>query len=361
MSDMARSPAAMTRRCLLAGSAALGGVGLAPTLPRGAQAQDKLQALYEAAKNEKPMTWYVSFYGDDIAQVTAKAFAKKYPGLHVVAIRQTTGSIFQRVNQDLRFNSAVSSVLTMSGIGDYYSDLKRHAQLMQYVPANAATLSGQFKTGIDAGYVYPVGGGLMAIAYNSKNVTDANAPTSWDDLADPKWKNKLALSHPAFSGFDAALDVALTQEKGWDYFKKIARNNPLIQRSTFDTITAINSGERDVASMPDEVAIESAQKGNPLKVVYPSDGSILILGLTAILNNAPSPNTAKLFTEFLLGTEHARILAAAHYAPARPEVSMTLANGKTLNAIKLIPVVPSPQFGKELRTVIEDWRDLFGG
>ncbi|MGH7043088.1 MAG: ABC transporter substrate-binding protein, partial [Acetobacteraceae bacterium] len=256
--------------------------------------------------------------------------------------------------------SHVASVLTMSGIGDYYGQLKREGHLAEYTPEAAAKLSPKVASTIDPGYVYPVGGGLMAIAYNSKIVAPADVPRSWDDLTNPKWKGKLALSHPAFSGFDAALDVWLMRTKGWSFFQALAKNNPLIQRSTFETITALNSGESSVGTMPDEVAIESARKGNPVRVVYPTDGSVLILGFTAILKDAPQPNTARLFTEFLLGTEHAKIMAANHYVPVRPEVSMTLQGSRDLNTIAMVPLRPSEQFAKDLATLIERWRDLFG-
>ncbi len=306
------------------------------------------------------MVWYVSFYGESIAKATTEAFKKKYPGLQVSPVRRTTGSTFQRINQDLQANNNVAGVLSMSGIADYYDQLKARGALAQYTPVNAAKLDKSVRNVIDPGYVYPMGGGLMAIAYNSAKLTKAEAPrtgTTWPNL---KWKGKLALSSPAFSGFDAALDVVLMQKKGWGYFEKLEKNKPLIQRSTFDTITALSSGERLVSTMPDGVAIEAIAKGNSLALVYPTDGSILIPGLTSIMKGAQQPNTAKLFTEFLLGIEHAKICAEASYVPVRPEVVMKLPTGQTISEIPITAVQPSAEFGKDLAVVIQKWRDLFG-
>ncbi len=330
--------------------------------PRAALAQDDaaLRALYEAAKKEGEMVWYISLYGDTIAKRTTEAFVKKYPGLTVSPVRRTTGSTFQRLQQDLQTNTAVAGVVSMSAIADYYEQLKARGALLQYTPAGASRLDKSMQGLVDPGYVYPMGAGLMAIAYNSAKVTKADAPKSWLDLADPKWKGKLALSSPAFSGFDAALDVMLMRKLGWGYFEKLEKNSPLIQRSTFDTITAISSGERLVATMPDGVAIEAIKKGNSLALVYPTDGSILIAGLTAIMKNTQQPNTAKLFTEFLLGPEHAQICAESHYVPVLPNVPMTLPTGQKLSDIPIIAVQPSAEFAKDLTTVIQKWRDLFG-
>ena len=349
-----------------AGSAARGAAALAfaavlttVAFAQATQAAD-LKAIEEAAKTEGEMTWYISLYGQTVADKVVAAFEKKYPGLKVVAVRRSTGSTFQRLNQDLQAKVPLASVVTMSGIADYYSQLKDKGDLAEYTPENGSKLSKTVQGIIDPGYVYPMGGGLMALAYNSSKVSAADAPKNWTDIVKPEWKGKLALGHPGFSGFDAALDVMLMRTFGWEFFEKIEKNDPLIQRTTFDTITALASGERLVAPMADGVAIESINRGNPLKIVYPEDGTIFIPGLTAILKNAPQPNTAKLFTEFLLGPEQAQILVDNGYDSVRPEVETRLTDGRKLSDIKLIPVQPSAAFGKDLVKLIGQWRDLFG-
>lgn len=326
-----------------------------------AAAQEDMAAIEKAARQEGPMTWYVSFYGQDLADVTAAAFAKKYPGLTVKAVRATTGGIFQRVNQDLRANNTIASVLSMSGIGDHYGLLMKDKHLARWAPPSAAKTIAAAKGAVVDGYVYPFAGGFMAMAYNSKLVSAADAPKSWSDLADPKWKGKLAVGHPGFSGFDAALVAWLSQDKGWDYFKALRANDPLVQRSTFDSITSLNSGERLVAPMPDGVAAPNIDKGNPIAVVYPTDGSLFIMGFTAIMAKAPHPNTAKLFTEFLLGEEHADILIKNNYDSVRGGIERTLVGGKKIGEIKVVPLLPSAEYADQLKKSTDQWRDLFGG
>lgn len=325
------------------------------------RAQEDLAAIEKAARQEGPMTWYVSFYGADTADLTTTAFAKKYPGLTVKAVRATTGGIFQRVNQDLRASNAVASVISMSGIGDHHGQLMRDKHLASYKPASASAIIPAFKGGVVEGFIYPMGGGLMALAYNNKLISPADAPKAWSDLADPKWKGKLAVGHPGFSGFDAALVAWLSKDKGWDYFKALKANGPLVQRSTFDSITSLSSGERLVAPMPDGVAAPVIDKGNPITVVYPTDGSLLIMGLTSILKNAPQPNMAKLFTEFLLGPEHAELLVKNNYDPVRGGAARTLVGGRKLEDIKIVPVVPSLEYADQLKQSTDQWREIFGG
>lgn len=345
--------------CALASASALSGVALSLWLATTVHAAD-LKAIEEAARKEGPMTWYISLYSQGVAEKAAAAFARKYPGLKVIPIRATTGGSWQRLSQDLKSNVSTASVFSTTGLGGHYQILHRDGHLAQYVPENAAKLSPSVKPAIVPGYVYPMGAGLLALAYNSDKVKAAEAPKAWTDLTDPKWKGRLALGHPAFSGFDAAWSVVMMKRIGWSYYQAIAKNNPLVQRSTFDTLTALSSGERVVATLPDAFAIEAAEKGNPVTVVYPSDGSVMILGYTAILKNAPQPNTARLFTEFLLGVEHAQVVVDARYVSVRPEVITKLQGGKRLDEITLAPVIPAEDTEKELPGIIERWRDLFG-
>ena len=335
-------------------------VALVVALLHSTAALADLKALEAAARKEGPMTWYISFYGQEPADKVAAAFAKAYPGLTIIPIRTTTGAAFQRLTLDFKNNVAVASVASLSGVGGYYDVLMRDGRLDNYVPETADKLSPAMKPAIVPGILYPIGAGLMAIAYNTAKIKPEDAPKTWKDLADPKWRGQLALSHPAFSGFDAAWVTVMAKQSGWPYFENLAKNKPLVQRSTFDALTALNSGERLVATMPDGMAMDSIAKGNPLGIVYPADGSVLILGFTAILKNAPQPNMARLFTEFLLGLEHAKIVAAARYHSARPEVVTETPGGKVLKDIALAPMVSSADAEKQLPKLIENWRDTFG-
>lgn len=338
---------------------ALSGMALALLHTTAAHAAD-LKAIEEAAQKEGPMTWYISLYSQDVAEKAATAFAQKYPGLKIIPVRSTTGGSFQRLMQDLKSNVAVASVFSTTGLGGQYQILQRDGHLAEYVPENAARLSPTVTSAIVPGYVYPMGAGLQAMAYNSAKVKADDAPKSWMGLTDPRWKKRLALGHPAFSGFDAAWCVAMMKKVGWQYYEALAKNDPLVQRSTFDTLTALSSGERLVAPLPDAFAAIAAAKGNPVAIVYPTDGSVMILGYTAILKKAPQPNMARLFTEFLLGIEHAKVVADAAYVSVRPEVVTTLAGGKRVDEIALMPITPADETEKELPGIIERWRNLFG-
>ena len=122
--------------------------------------------------------------------------------------------------------------------------------------------------------------------------------------------------------------VTLKKLYGWDFFEKLAKNNPQVGRSINDTVTMLNAGERIVAgSGPVGTAMESAGKGNPLAMIYPPDGSVLIIAPSGIMKGVKHPNAAKLFMEYLLSVEASQIWVTHFNESMRPEV-------KSLNGAK---------------------------
>jgi iron(III) transport system substrate-binding protein len=80
---------------------------------------------------------------------------------------------------------------------------------------------------------------------------------------------------------------------------------------------------------------------------------------TAVLANAPHPNAARLFVEFLLDVEHARIAVRDRWEPLRPEVEPA-PGAVPFNTLRLI--VPTVEDNvKGVPEVVERWRDTFGG
>src|SRR3546814_14056910 len=90
---------------------------------------------------------------------------------------------------------------------------------------------------------------------------------------------------------------------GWEYFEKLEKNEPQIGRSIVDTVTMLNAGERKVSASSANSTRPSIARGNPLAIVYPTDGALLMEDPSGIMANTKNPNAAKLFMEFLLSVE----------------------------------------------------------
>jgi iron(III) transport system substrate-binding protein len=146
---------------------------------------------------------------------------------------------------------------------------------------------------------------------------------------------------------------------GWKFFEDLAKNNPQIGRSINDTVTMLNAGERVIAGTgPFGTAAESAQKGNPLGLIYPTDGCVLILAPSGIMKGAQHPNAARLFMEYLMSVEASKIWVDHFGEPIRPEVSPStgVKAAKDLKTIR--PSVE--EIFKGIPEAIKQWRDTFG-
>lgn len=352
-----------SRRGLLRGSAALAAIGMTgATSSLHAQGARQMSArekeLYEAAKKEGELTWYTAHSDDVTAQALGRQFEALYPGIKAQVVRTTAQVAFQRVSQEVRAGAMQVDVLSSTDMG-HYIYLKEKSLLEKYVPENASKVLDVYKNFDPDGFSHVTSAGMIGMSFNTSKLKEADAPTNWTDLTDPKWKDKIALGHPGFSGYVGTWTVSLRKLYGWSFFEKLAKNNPQVGRSINDTVTMLNSGERIVAgTAPNGPTAQSAEKGNPLKMIFPTDGTVLIIAPSAIMKGVKHPNAAKLFMEYLLTEEASRIWVAHFNESMRPEVTAP-AGVKSAKDVKTIrPTLD--EITKDIPEVIKQWRNTFG-
>jgi iron(III) transport system substrate-binding protein len=302
-------------------------VGSAPAL-----AQD---ARVEAAKKEGKVVWYTSL-ALPTAEKIGKLFEAAYPGIKVEVQRTGSQRILQRVMQEQQANLKLVDVIHTSDAGHFVL-LKEKKLLMKYTPAGVDAFPAGFKD--KDGYYFTLRATVNVIAYNTKLVSAAEAPKTWKDLLDPKWKGKLVTAHPGYSGVISTHVLALVHLYGWDYFKQLAQNKLMLVQSAVDPAGVVASGERAVAvDGGDYYYYQMKKKGNPIEVVYPKEGVPLVASPTAIASFAPHPNAAKLFTDFTFTRELQQVMADSEgLYTGHPEVKYPTDKPK-LSDLKLLNV-----------------------
>jgi len=268
-----------------------------------ARAQDP---RLEAARKEGKVVWYTSLALTSSEKV-AKLFETAYPGVKVEVHRTGSQRILQRMMQELQANIKNVDVVHTSDAGHYVL-LKEKQLLMRYTPAGVDRFAPGFKD--KDGFHYGLRATVNVIAYNTQKVSAAEAPRTWKDLLDPKWRGKLVTAHPGYSGVIATHVLALVHLHGWDYFKALAQNKPMLVQSAVDPSGVVASGERPVAvDGGDYTFYQVKKKGNPVEIVYPKEGVPLVVSPSAITSFAPHPNAAKLFTDFIFSKDVQQVLA----------------------------------------------------
>ena len=321
-----------------------------------APARADLTALEAAATKEGQVTWYTSHYPTEVTEQIGRAFTAKHPGVKANVIRVTSQVAYQRLTQDLAKNVAQCDVFSSADIGHYVT-LGKQGRFARYEPENEKQLSPAYQNFDTARTYYPTSLNLVFLTWNTRKVKPAQAPQRWTDLLDPRWKGQVSLGHPGFSGAVGTWTVAMTKLYGWDFFEKLENNRPLVGRSINDTLTMLNAGERSVAHSTG-AAVDSAARGNPIGYAYAADGTVAVLNASAILANAPHPNAARLFLEFLLGKEHAEISMVYGREAIRPDVSPAPGVKRT-SELTVISQTPE-ELAEKIPPAIEKWRDIFG-
>ena len=341
----------ITRRHVVAGLTALGaGVGQRPVHADTA-------ALLEAARREGTLTWYIAQVDAEQAEALGRMFTRQYPGISVAVIRTTGQIAYQRLLLDLKNSAPQCDVFSTTDIS-HMPALKARNALAHYTPDNAAGLLPAFRRLSDDGWYYVNSATNHFLIYNTDKVRAEDAPRSWPDLLDPRWKRQIALPHPAFSGCGGVWALGLRKVYGWAYFEKLAKNEPRIGRSFGDPVTLLAAGECRVAPGPANASYPAVEKGNPIGIIYPSDGSSVCAAPSAVPAAAPHPNAARLFMDWLLSETTSQLALDRGSEPLRAGLAVTPGR-KTVEQLPVIELSVE-EIRKGIPEVIEAWRDTFG-
>jgi iron(III) transport system substrate-binding protein len=341
---------------------ALAGLGLvAPGLLRAqtpAEMSRHERTLYEVARSRnEQVTWYVAHYNSETAEALGRAFDETYPGVQVRVVRTTAQVAYQRLTQDMRARVQNCDVFSSTDVG-HYVRLKADERLEKYMPERASEILESLR-GIDPDNFYHTTSiGTVLINYNTEKVKPEERPEKWTDLLDPRWQNRVTVGHPGFSGYVGTWVVLMRKLYGWDYFRRLERNKPQIGRSINDTVTMLNSGERWVGAGPGATTLRSASRGNPLGVIYPEDGTLLMISPSAIMKGTRNPNAARLFMEFLMGKRASEVQVQNFSEIVRGDVPL-FPGARNLAEVKLIRPT-TEEIERGIPEVKELWRETFG-
>ena len=265
-------------------------------------AQETTPAMIAAAEKEGKVVWYTSV-DVKVAETIAKAFRAEYPKIQIEVERSGSERVFQRINQE--YQSDIKNVdVVNSSDASHFLFWKQQKWLAPHTPPDVQRFAAQYKD--PEGYYAVWRATLSVMAYNTNLVPAKEAPTGYLDLLDPKWKGKLVKAHPSYSGTSLTGTYALTKALGWDYLEKLSKQGVQQLQSTTAPPKSIASGERAVMVDGNEynMFIEIDAK-SPVEIIYAKEGTPFVTSPTAIFADAPHPNAARVFQNFLYTAEDA--------------------------------------------------------
>ncbi|TMH48778.1 MAG: extracellular solute-binding protein, partial [Betaproteobacteria bacterium] len=220
----------------------------------------------DAAGGEREVVWYTAMNTPDAAPLR-KRFREKYPDLNLTILRQPGEKIRTRILTEMRAGKFLWDVVSFNHL-----DMDALAQ----EGLLAAYASPETRSGFPGGAVDPEGRWAAiyvrqyVIGYNTGSVPRREAPRSWEDLLQPRWKEKFAMDESDVEWYAAMLDY-LGREKGSAFMRSLARQNPQFRRGHSLLAKLLIAGEFPLALVHAAEMDEARRAGAPVDWVKTLD------------------------------------------------------------------------------------------
>lgn len=328
----------------------------AATLPEVVSQVEKMNRaerealLIKGAKEEKELMFYATTPVTQVA-VLRKHFNARYPFVELKHYYSPRQGILNKTVSEYRGNANITDVI-MTDVSYGTVLLKEGVSAPYSTPDAARYVRGSFDPKGQWFTMYML---TTALVFNRNLVKPSDAPKTYQDLLDPKWKGKMMFD-PEAAFIMAAMEQTWGKEKARDYLSKLARQDLIFRRGTTLTSQLIAAGEQPIAiAINAETTADMRDKGAPLGFSVLPPRIIKPNGFF-VAKKAPHPHAALLFTDWALSEEGQKVLA------------VELGKGV---AMKGIPskykefqgdpdYVVGPEFGNQLKQHMTEFQRLFG-
>jgi iron(III) transport system substrate-binding protein len=305
-----------TLAALLAAASASAAPASDIALYKGADREARILA---GAKREGRVAFYSGMIENQALRPIADAFKKKYPFMAVDYWRGDSRALVQKALTERRAGRVSGDILESTGGAEA---LIRAGATQPFYSASSA--------GFPKNYVDPNGMWVASrldyfgVAYNTRQVSAADVPKTYEDLLNPKWKGAIAWRADSEVGADlfiAGVMRDMGKAKGEAYLKRLSGQNIVnYAGSARALVDRVGEGEYKIAlEIYAHHPLISKAKGAALETQM-LDPVPSALSTVQLASEAPHPNAAILFIDFLLSKEGQEVLRAAQYLSPNPQV-----------------------------------------
>lgn len=281
---------------------------------------DRQRLLEEGAQAEGALVIYSGMIVNQLLRPLTEAFEKEYPFIKVRYWRGDSNQVIVKVYAEMQANALEADLVEGSGMSGTIGGSK--IVLPFYSPALAALPKEDIAadgTWVATRFRY------IGLGYNTNFIAKADAPKSYDDLLDARWKGKMAWH--VGSDASGALVTITTLLATWGepktdaYLAALAKQDiaPL-SVSNRQVVDQVILGEYWIGlGISAHHPIISAGRGAPSDTVLFDPVPSLSDGIQ-VLKGVKHPHAAMLFVDFILSTQAQRMLQRAEYFPSNPNV-----------------------------------------
>ena len=232
---------------------------------------------------------------DDWTAPLAKEFQEE-TGIQVQLIGGGSGELMARVRTE---QEHPHGDVIWGGTADAYVSLESY--LEPYVSPEKSFILPEFVRENDAFCNMTME--PCVIAYNTDLVSKADAPKGWRDLMEPRFRGRIALADPTKSSSSYAVLVTMVDALGRDpalIGKLTDHLDGRILADAAEQIKALSEGAYAVTATFEQPVLKHMADGAHIQIVYPAEGTAVSSSGAAMIKNAPHPENAKRFLDFLM-------------------------------------------------------------
>lgn len=266
-------------------------------------------------------------------------------GIKVQVVNGSSGELFSRVQAEA--GNPQGDVYWVPGILP-----SQNPELFElYESPELARINPEYISDIEPS---PASGFLNAVMYNTDLVKGADVPTSYFDLADPKWQGKIYMADPVQSSSAFGSVMAIYEAGGWELVEDIAKN--IVISDNFAGPRAISDGEAAMGLFNEPAA--SAYTSNPnVAIAYPKEGVTGGWASLFVIKGGPNRANAEKFIDWFL-SEDGQAMVANDLPGLRPS-TIGAPKPATLPAIEDIKVIPFPKDAISNKDeYLEKWEEI---
>lgn len=247
------------------------------------------RATWEAAQAEGSLLVYTGLTeANEVAII--EAFTED-TGINVEYIRLTENRLYERILSEHATGALEADIIriadpSMIADWDELGIIAEHRVPMWDEIDEAFKREGKYYVGFQTANM---------IGYNNALVSEEDAPTSWEDLTDPKWQGRNGLVQVTAGGSVWALAMFQRQVVAPDYWDRLAANDPVILTGAASVTQELTRGEILVASVLPRVLNAAIRDGAPLTVVVPDEGAAMYGFYISKTTTGNSPNAAAVY------------------------------------------------------------------
>ena len=286
---------------------------------------EREKKLVEGAKSEGEMIWYTNS-GLENATRYIQAFKQIYPFINAQVWRSKTRQVIQRVIAEANAGRHIVDVVKPST--DLLPALLERNLIGRYeTPARAIYPAHAKNT-----YFTNMNYAFRVFAFNPQKVSRQEAPKTWDELLQPRWKGEILFDESSLEEVVALL-AAWGREKTTSYFTRLSQQQLLIRVGRDTTTQMMMAGEAPLAVTTYAYNNESLRATKAPVDWVAEDLIPALMYPLALARNAPHPYSAALFYDFLLSEQGQQLIAKEGRVVAHPRVAPIYPRMKELQGL----------------------------